>query len=376
MRTSKPPVFEPETEDQNQNDALEQEYSKIFNQFKIMVDTLLASHMEDLEISPEQFESACLAAKENLGARLHTVLFEQLWAAFNYRIFKRMMIQRNIDLQLQALELLGQKLNVSSETLSASSLSPESVVCDEEFEMMRELFKRSLSSNLGGQASEQTTKETATKQIANEVTVPKSSPSSAISMPVSAGVKEESADKKPTETSESKSRPISGRRRSSQSAFIDNILHNNHSDNNNNTPATGDSNPAELDSEQKMQMLIGNLDGEISKEELEKRQAYLRQQRDKLIELKRKERSKQIAKVGDEQQSSGRPKSARALRASTKKASFITEDEEDESKEKAEENKENKSNNGYRRILHARLNADLIGGYVTDDLIRPSTSQS
>ena len=127
-----------------------------------------------------------------------------------------------------------------------------------------------------------------------------------------------------------------------------------------------------------MQMLIGNLDGEISKEELEKRQTYLRQQRDKLIELKRKERSKQIAKVGDEQQSSGRPKSARALRASTKKTSFINEDEEDESKAKAvtEENKENKSNNGYRRILHARLNADLIGGYVNDDLIQPSTSQS
>lgn len=339
-----------------------------------MVDTLLASHMEDLEISPEQFETACFAAKENLGARLHTVLFEQLWAAFNYRIFKRMMIQRNIDLQLQALELLGQKLNVSSETLNASSLSPESAIRDEEFEMMRELFKRSLSSNLG-QATEPTTQETATKQIANETPALPQSSSNAES-----NENGKSSEKKPAETNESRSRPISGRRRSSQNAFIDNILHNNHNDSNNN-PQTGDSSQAELDSEQKMQMLIGGLDGEISKEELEKRQAYLRQQRDKLIELKRKERSKQIAKVGDEQQSSGRPKSARALRASTKKASFINEEEEDESKEKAtetiaEENKENKSSNGYRRILHARLNADLIGGYVTDDLIQPSTSQS
>lgn len=336
-----------------------------------MVDTLLASHMEDLEISPEQFEKACFSAKENLGARLHTVLFEQLWAAFNYRIFKRMMIQRNIDLQLQALELLGQKLNVSSETLNASSLSPESAIRDEEFEMMRELFKRSLSSNLGQSTAEPAAaQETATKQI--ETTVPKSSNGES---------KEDgkSGEKKP-EGGESRSRPISGRRRSSQSAFIDNILHNNHNDNNNN-PQIADGGQTELDSEQKMQMLIGGLDGEISKEELEKRQAYLRQQRDKLIEMKRKERSKQIAKVGEEQQSSGRPKSARALRASTKKASFITEDEEDETKEKAETggeaNKENKSNNGYRRILHARLNADLIGGYpMTDDLIQPSTSQS
>lgn len=42
-----------------------------------MVDNLLASHMEDLGISPEQFENACLEAKENLGSRLHSVLFEQ-----------------------------------------------------------------------------------------------------------------------------------------------------------------------------------------------------------------------------------------------------------------------------------------------------------
>lgn len=43
-------IFEPETDDDEQNDALEQEYSSVFNQFKQMVDTLLASHMEDLEI--------------------------------------------------------------------------------------------------------------------------------------------------------------------------------------------------------------------------------------------------------------------------------------------------------------------------------------
>ena len=45
-------VFEPETEDQSdQNDALEQEYSKIFNEFKEMVDTLIGSHMDDLQIT-------------------------------------------------------------------------------------------------------------------------------------------------------------------------------------------------------------------------------------------------------------------------------------------------------------------------------------
>ena len=33
----------------------------------------------------------------------------QVWAADNYEIFKRMMIQKNIELQLQALELIQQR---------------------------------------------------------------------------------------------------------------------------------------------------------------------------------------------------------------------------------------------------------------------------
>lgn len=36
-------------------------------------------------------------------------LFEQVWAADDYEIFKRMMTQKNIDLQLQALEIMAQR---------------------------------------------------------------------------------------------------------------------------------------------------------------------------------------------------------------------------------------------------------------------------
>ena len=41
--------------------------------------------------------------------QFHTTAFEQVWAADDYPVFKRMMIQRNIELQLQALELLQHK---------------------------------------------------------------------------------------------------------------------------------------------------------------------------------------------------------------------------------------------------------------------------
>ena len=40
---------------------------------------------------------------------MHASDFEQVWAADDYEIFKRMMIQKNIELQLQALELIQQK---------------------------------------------------------------------------------------------------------------------------------------------------------------------------------------------------------------------------------------------------------------------------
>jgi hypothetical protein len=36
--------------------------------------------------------------------------FAKVWAADDFEIFKRMMIQKNIELQLQALELLQQRL--------------------------------------------------------------------------------------------------------------------------------------------------------------------------------------------------------------------------------------------------------------------------
>lgn len=283
-----------------------------------------------------------------------------------------MMIQRNIDLQLQALELLGMKLNVSSEALNASSLSPESAICEEEFEMMRKLFKKSLTSN--PKSEEQNSNETATKTI--DDTVPKAHNDSVQNKENS----NETESEPEINENQVKMRRISSARLK-DSAFINKIMNSNHENSENNND-NHDKQIEQLDNEQKMLLLMGNKDGkEISKEELEKRQNYLRQQRDKLIELKRKERSKIITKVGDEQQSTGRPKSAKALKASLKK-NYKDDDEEEElnatktnSKTEDSDNKEN----GYRRMLAARLKAELIGdkyGDINGGDFTPSTSEN
>jgi len=70
---------------------------------------MLGSYMEDIGISSTQFEAACGKASTRIRSQFHHALFEQVWAADDYEIFKRMMIQKNIELQLQVLELLQQR---------------------------------------------------------------------------------------------------------------------------------------------------------------------------------------------------------------------------------------------------------------------------
>ena len=96
------PVFEPDIDE-------EDEYKKVHDEYKNLVDFMLGSYMEDIGITPEQFENACGVASTKIKSQFHNALFEQVWAADDYVIFKRMMIQKNIELQLQALELLQQK---------------------------------------------------------------------------------------------------------------------------------------------------------------------------------------------------------------------------------------------------------------------------
>ena len=72
--------------------------------------------MQEMNISIEQFEVACMEGR-NLNAKddsadshsfsFHKGLFQQIWAANDIRIFARLMVQRNVEIQLQALDLIG-----------------------------------------------------------------------------------------------------------------------------------------------------------------------------------------------------------------------------------------------------------------------------
>ncbi|XP_073950518.1 uncharacterized protein isoform X1 [Choristoneura fumiferana] len=88
------------------------EYKKIHNEYRNLVDVMLGSFMDDIGISADQFEAACrLSARDLAGlpAQFHRRLFEQIWAANDYDIFVKMMTHKNVELQLQALELIERR---------------------------------------------------------------------------------------------------------------------------------------------------------------------------------------------------------------------------------------------------------------------------
>lgn len=93
--------------------------------------------MEEMNITPEQFEYACLEGRNIQGSpqvNFHQGLFQQIWAANDIKIFIRMMTQRNIELQIQALDLIDRsnsteaevEINEKTEGVNINSAADES----------------------------------------------------------------------------------------------------------------------------------------------------------------------------------------------------------------------------------------------------------
>ncbi|CAH3043465.1 unnamed protein product [Porites evermanni] len=140
-------VFDPDGENH-------EEYKKIHKSYKDMVDKLLASFLKDVGITAEQFMNAC---KEGSGSpqfsRMHRDVFDQLWAAEDYEVFKQLMIQKNIELQLQALQIIQHIHNVpmpmpmpgpvpTPPSAASTPGSPPAPIIDEDA-IMQEVLRRS-----------------------------------------------------------------------------------------------------------------------------------------------------------------------------------------------------------------------------------------
>lgn len=138
--------------------ANHEEYQKIHSTYKSMVETLLSSFLKDVGISEEQFMTACKAGCQSPQfSSINRDVFDQIWAADDYEVFKRLMIQKNIELQLQALQIIQQIHNVQmpmvmpmpmsvpvavQPTHPAAPAAPPTPAVDEDA-IMREVLRRS-----------------------------------------------------------------------------------------------------------------------------------------------------------------------------------------------------------------------------------------
>lgn len=124
---------------------------------------MLGSFMDEMQITPEQFEVACLEGRHthnsqgvnngspgasesgSTGFNFHHGLFQQIWAANDIRIFIRMMTQRNVELQLQALDLIERRQN--SEHKDSESFDVPSNVDVHEIHEMKIADERKIHQN-------------------------------------------------------------------------------------------------------------------------------------------------------------------------------------------------------------------------------------
>ena len=76
-------------------------YMEIYTAFREMADSLLELHLEEYGISAEQFAEVCGQAHLQENAR---DVIEQVLALDDFVSFKKMMVKRNMELELESLK--------------------------------------------------------------------------------------------------------------------------------------------------------------------------------------------------------------------------------------------------------------------------------
>ncbi|KAM6220570.1 cilia- and flagella-associated protein 36 [Rhynchocyon petersi] len=115
-------------------------YTEIHQEYKELVEKLLESYLKEIGINEDQFQEACTSPL----ARTHTsqAILQPVLAAEDFSIFKAMMVQKNIEMQLQAIRIIQERNGVLPDCLTDGS----DVVSDleqEEMKILREVLRKS-----------------------------------------------------------------------------------------------------------------------------------------------------------------------------------------------------------------------------------------
>ncbi|XP_058407190.1 cilia- and flagella-associated protein 36 isoform X3 [Diceros bicornis minor] len=115
-------------------------YTEIHQEYKELVEKLLESYLKEIGINEDQFQEACTSPL----AKTHTsqAILQPVLAAEDFTIFKTMMVQKNIEMQLQAIRIIQERNGVLPDCLTGGS----DVVSDleqEEMKILREVLRKS-----------------------------------------------------------------------------------------------------------------------------------------------------------------------------------------------------------------------------------------
>ncbi|XP_025833753.1 cilia- and flagella-associated protein 36 [Agrilus planipennis] len=236
----------------------DQSHKKLFEEYRNLVDLMLGSYMDDIGITPQQFEDACnLQHNQGLAQHFDYAVFEQIWAANDFELFKRMMIQRNLEIQLQTLQLMSQNVKDSSENESPETPSVTTSTDKAQPQEGKPKLKQKM------------------KLLPEKIELPP------LKLYEEKGMLEDDLFEQASSHEEDKNKD--------------------------------ENKIEELENEIKS-LTTTTQKNKVSSAEIRKRQEYLRAQRDKLVALKKAERKKKLSNENQEdpKKTGGRPKSARA----------------------------------------------------------------
>ncbi|NWS68439.1 CFA36 protein, partial [Crotophaga sulcirostris] len=115
-------------------------YTEIYQEYQALVEKLLEDHLKEVGINEEKFQEAFsspLAKTHTSQAILQTVL-----AAEDFRLFKKMMVQKNIEMQLQAIRIIEERNGVLPDCLTEGS-DVFSEIEQEEMKILKEVLRKS-----------------------------------------------------------------------------------------------------------------------------------------------------------------------------------------------------------------------------------------
>lgn len=115
-------------------------YTEIHQQYKQLVEKLLENYMQEVGVSEQQFLDACTSPCAKSKALQG--LFQPVLATDDFQMFRSLMVQKNMELQLQALRVIKERNGALPECLT-DGMDVMSELEQQEMQILQEVLKRS-----------------------------------------------------------------------------------------------------------------------------------------------------------------------------------------------------------------------------------------